>query len=152
MTPLALRRLTVAERRLAGEMFGRALRAEMVRILALPLWRRAFVAGPSLIVWPAAAAPRDFGDEPVELQAVLVHELTHVWQAQRGVSLLLAKLRAGDSAATYAYDLALGDSFERLNIEQQAMVVQHAFLSARGRSAPHPPEVYARIADAWRRA
>jgi hypothetical protein len=151
--PLALRRLTPGERALAAEMFGDGLDAGRVRLLAIPAWNRAFVAGPGLIVWPAATARPDFAasDVPLRLQAVFVHELTHVWQAQNGVWLLAAKLRAGDGAAAYAYDLSAGGAFADLNIEQQAMVVEHAFLASRGRRTQHPPELYAAARPNWRR-
>lgn len=152
MKPLTVRRLTEAERGLAAEMFGPALDAGRVRLLALPVWSRAFVAGPALMVWPAVEAPADFGAAPLGVQAVFVHELTHVWQAQRGVGLILAKIKAGDGARAYAYDLTDGREFTRLNIEQQAMVVQDAFLSRRGQSTPHAPELYADAASSWRSA
>ncbi|CAN7172577.1 hypothetical protein LJR219_000273 [Phenylobacterium sp. LjRoot219] len=150
--PFRLRRLTAAERALGREMFGEGLDVDRVRILAIPVWKRAFVAGPALIVWPAAWLPGDFGAAPLCTQATLVHELTHVWQAQHGVQLLIAKLKAGDSAAAYAYQLTADSDFLGLNIEQQAMVVEHAFLAARGGSAPHPPALYAAISSAWRRS
>jgi hypothetical protein len=152
MKPLRLRRLTLAERALAAEMFGDGLDAGRVRLLGLPVWPRAFVAGPRLIVWPARSLPADFGDAPLDLQATFVHELTHVWQAQNGIGLIRAKLKAGDSDASYAYDLDAGPDFTRLNIEQQAMVVEHAFLASRGRPTPFAPELYAETATAWRRA
>lgn len=154
MKPLSWRRLTAGERGLAVEMFGAGLDAGRVRILALPAWRRAFVAGPSLIVWPAAGAAPDFAaaDIPLRTQAVFVHELTHVWQAQHGVALLLAKIKAGDGARAYAYDLEDGRPFTAMNIEQQAMVVEHAFLASRGGETPHGAEVYAAAAAHWRRS
>ncbi|MBL8771683.1 MAG: hypothetical protein JNK30_09905 [Phenylobacterium sp.] len=150
MKPLAVRRLTAGERALGAEVFGEALDTDRVRILALPAWNRAFVTGTRLVVWPAATAPLDFTDEPLRRQAVFVHELTHVWQAQRGVVLLLAKIKAGDGAAAYAYDLERGPAFARLNIEQQAMVVEHAFIASRGGETPHPAELYAAAAANWR--
>jgi hypothetical protein len=152
MKPLSMRPLTPGERAIATEMFGAGLDAARVRILALPIWDRAFVAGPGLIVWPARRASEDFAafDMPLRTQAVFVHELTHVWQAQHGVGLILAKLRAGDSDRSYAYDLAGGPDFPQLNIEQQAMVVEHAFLASRGVQTPHPPDLYARASDHWR--
>lgn len=147
-----MRALTPGERALAAEMFGAGLDADRVRLLALPVWRRAFVAGPALMVWPARAARPDFGEAPVALQATFVHELTHVWQAQRGTNLLLGKIKAGDGAAAYAYDLAAGPPFARLNIEQQAMIVEHAFLASRAATAPFPASLYAEMAPEWRRA
>jgi hypothetical protein len=152
MRALTLRALTAAERELASEMFGAGLDAARLRLFAIPIWDRAFVAGPRLIVWPARSAPADFGTAALALQASFVHELTHVWQAQRGVFLPLAKLRAGDSAASYAYDLTSGPGFARLNIEQQASVVEHAFLASRGVQTPHPARLYAEIASQWRGA
>ncbi|MFC3080593.1 hypothetical protein ACFODL_21030 [Phenylobacterium terrae] len=140
-----LRRLTNGEMELAAEAFGGGLDAARVRLLAIPYWSRAFVASGRLMVWPARSMRPDFSapDVPLSVKAVFVHELTHVWQAQNGVSLLLGKLRAGDGPASYAYDLAGGAAFADLNIEQQAMVVQHAFLLRHGGQAPFPPEAYA---------
>ena len=150
MKPFSIRRLTPAERALASEMFGAGLDAVRIRLFALPIWPRAFVAGPSLIVWPARALPADFSGTSLRTQATFVHELTHVWQAQNGVRLILAKLRAGDSAAAYAYDLTADTDFMALNIEQQAMVVEHAFLASRGALAPRPAADYAALSPAWR--
>ncbi|MFO0436893.1 MAG: hypothetical protein ACK5YD_00015, partial [Phenylobacterium sp.] len=89
------------------------------------------------------SALRDFSLADLSLQAILVHELTHVWQAQTGVNLLLAKLRAGDGPAAYDYIAAGGTPFVDLNIEQQAMMVQDAFLAARNGVAPLALERYA---------
>eukprot|EP01036_Dinobryon_divergens_P011952 gene11952-16089_t len=74
------------EQALAHEVFGAGITPGRVRILSLPVWKRAFVAGPGLIVWPAAWVRADFSDPatPLHVQAVFVHELTHVWQAQNG--------------------------------------------------------------------
>lgn len=148
MRPGARRGLTAGERALAAEVFGAALDPEPVRVLAGPaFWRgRPFVPGHAFgrgwIVYPARMARLDFAGAPLGVEAVFVHELVHVWQAQRGVNLALAKLRAGDSRESYAY--RLGEApFERLNIEQQAMVVEHAFRLSRGGHAPYPEVAYA---------
>jgi hypothetical protein len=146
----SVRPLTPAERSLAGEVFGVGLDAVRIRLLTVPLWPRAFVAGSALIVWPAATAMADFTLGPLWAQATLVHELTHIWQAQRGVFLPFAKLKAGDSAAAYAYDLVAGPAFRDLNIEQQASVVEHAFLASRGAPTPFAAELYVAMAPEWR--
>lgn len=146
-----VRSLTPGERALAHEVFGAGLDANRVRLAAIPIWRRAFVAGPSLMIWPTTTIRADFAapDTPLRVQAVFVHELTHVWQAQNGVSLILAKLRAGDGPGAYRYDLD-ASPFAAMNIEQQAMVVEHAFLAARGGAAPHDAQRYAALSAAWR--
>ena len=145
------RRLTAGEQRLAVETFGAGIDSGRIHILAIPLWRRAFVAGPSLMIWPQASLWPDFADPATRLvvQGVFVHELTHVWQAQHGVKLLWAKLRAGDRETSYAYNLDGGVTFAQLNIEQQAMVVEHAFLASRGAEVPHAAARYAEVRSAW---
>ena len=150
--PWRLRRLTAGERALAAEVFGPGLRTQRVRVWSCPPlgWttRRPFCAGGwllpgfTLVVYPPAQAAADFSAATLWDQSVFVHELTHAWQSQQGVNLLWAKLRAGDSAASYAYRLTPGCRWEGFNIEQQAMMVQHDFLRRRGRAAPHPEEAY----------
>lgn len=150
MRPGALRGLTAGERALAAEVFGRALDAARVRIFAWPFpWPdRAFVPGGllgrELVVYPRARALADFSAAPLSAQAVFVHELVHVWQAQQGVVLPLAKLRAGDGPQAYRYALE-GGQFARMNIEQQATAVEDAFRLARGGRAPYPAAAYARV-------
>jgi hypothetical protein len=134
---------------MCADVFGDGLDVGKVRLFSLPLWPRPFVPNGRLVVWPSASAMADFAEAPLWLRSVLVHELTHVWQAQTGVFLPLAKLKAGDGRAAYAYDLADGRNFSQLNIEQQAMVVQHAYLAAGGGAAPYDTQAYARILEAW---
>lgn len=146
------RPLSVGERALCGEVFGRDLDLDRIRIWSCPPlgWtlRRPFCAGGllwpgrSLIVYPPAQARSDFSDAPLGAQGVFIHEVTHVWQSQQGVNLLWAKLRAGDSAVSYAYELTPGCAWSGFNIEQQAMLVQHAFMGRRGGACPYAPEDY----------
>jgi hypothetical protein len=154
MRPFELRHLTAAERGLARTVFGRAIDLDRIQVMAVPYWNRAFVPTGWLIVWPTADALADFGANgtPLYLQARLIHELTHVWQAQQGVNLLLAKLHAGDGPAAYVYDLERDPGFARLNIEQQAMAVEHAFLCGRGVRTPHTAEVYRAALPDWGQA
>jgi hypothetical protein len=149
MKPLRWRRFTARERAMAAAVFGPALDTGRVRIFAIPVWNRPFVPGGRLVVWPAASAYADFTQAPLWLRSVLIHELVHVWQAQSGVFLPLAKLRAGDGEKAYAYDPGDGRPFSALNIEQQAMVVQHAYMTRHGGAAPHDWSVYSRILEAW---
>ena len=142
----AVRGLTEGERRLAREEFGGALDLDRVRIAATPWpFDRAFVpgrwAGRYWVLWPKAGLPEDFAAAPVSLQAVLIHELVHVWQAQQGVNLLAGKLRAGDGPAAYGYPKA-PCGWDELNIEQQAMAVEHRFRTARGLRVPEEASLY----------
>jgi len=91
--------------------------------------------GRDRVVWPRAGGRADFAAGTVRRQSVFIHELTHVWQSQAGVRLARAKLKAGFSDAAYRYPDA-PCHWDALNIEQQAMVVQHRFLASRGVNVP----------------
>lgn len=145
-----IRPLTAGEAALALEAFGDALDLAPVRFLPAP-WplTRAFVAGRwfgrDWIVWPRRGLPADIAAASLKLRATLVHELTHVWQAQQGVNLLTGKIRAGDRPASYEYPVGMDCSWGELNIEQQAMVVEHRFRLLQGGNAPAPAEFYDRV-------
>ena len=145
-----IRGLTAGETALAREAFGEALDCASVRFLPAP-WPfvRAFVPGRwfgrEWIVWPRRILPADIAAAPLRLKAVLVHELTHVWQAQQGINLLTGKLRAGDRPASYEYPTGMDCGWGDLNIEQQAMVVEHRFRLLHGGEAPAPAEFYDRV-------
>jgi len=144
-----IRPLTEGERALARSVFDDAIPLDRVRILAGPRpFDRAFVPGRwfgrDWIVWPSRSLPADLSQASLNLQAMFIHELVHVWQAQQGVNLLLAKLRAGDSKASYAYPLD-ADDWAALNIEQQAMAVEHRFRLSRGVGAPCDAAFYDRL-------
>ena len=144
-----IRTLAAGERALAQGVFGEAIDLDRVRVLTppWPWWplSRAFVPGRwfgcDWIVWPRRKASDDLSAGAFGLQAVLVHELVHVWQAQQGVNLLLAKLKAGDGRTAYAYPLEQC-VWDGLNIEQQASAVEHAFRLSRGRPAPASAAFY----------
>lgn len=145
-----MRPLTSGEVELAREAFGEALDYRPIRFLPSPWpFNRAFVPGRwfgrDWIVWPKGTLPLDLSAAPLRLQSTFIHELTHVWQAQQGVNLLTGKLRAGDSAASYTYPLADDCDWTHLNIEQQAMVVEHRFRLSRGLSVPADKAFYDRV-------
>ena len=148
-----VRPLTPAEVAMARQMFGDAIDYAKVRIIAQGLFPRAFVAGNwfgrSWIVWPSRTLLPDYGDPdvPVRRAAILIHELTHVWQAQQGLNLLFAKLRAGDGPAAYSYAIEADTLWERLNIEQQAMAVEDEFIRRRAGQV----ELFADACAAYRR-
>lgn len=136
---IRIRRLTQGEVRLGREVFGDALDMHNIRFLASP-FPRAFVAGRwfgrDWIIWPRRTLPPDAAEATLNVQAVFIHELVHMWQAQQGVNLLLAKLKAGDGRAAYTYPVDEACRWDGLNIEQQASAVEHAFRLSRGQAAP----------------
>ncbi|MGV8929692.1 MAG: hypothetical protein ACOH1E_08060 [Brevundimonas sp.] len=155
-TAVVIRGLTDGERALAAEAFGDALTLATIRFLPLPWpFDRAFVPGRwfgrDWIVWPEQALTPDLATAPVRQQAMLIHELTHVWQAQQGINLLTGKLRAGDRPSSYQYPVGMDCDWGELNIEQQAMVVEHRFGLSRGLNVPADTAFYDRVCPVGRR-
>jgi len=72
----------------------------------------------------------DFSVAPLELQGHFIHEMTHVWQAQRLGRWYLPLHR--HPFCRYSYSLIPGWPLERYGIEQQAEIVRHAFLLRQG--------------------
>lgn len=70
----------------------------------------------------------DFAAAPLGPQGLFIHEMCHVWQHQRGIYLPLAR----HPFCRYHYRLTPGWPLHRYGIEQQAEIVRHAFLLARG--------------------
>jgi hypothetical protein len=121
------RPLAPAEIELLRTLFGEAIDYRAVRVkegaaglLTLP--RRPFVLADTIYVPPG-----------VRLRpALLVHEATHVWQHQRrGTGYLSAALLAQHLGEGYDYLPALrrGRSWEALNPEQQAQLLEDAWRS-----------------------
>jgi hypothetical protein len=145
------RRLTAGEARLARQVFGEAVEVARVRIGRGGFGPFAVTLGSRLFL-PAHLHCEDFSAADLMLQALFVHELTHVWQFQtRPLWTLASWSRAalsggyGPQLSAYRYRLPFGD-FRRLNLERQASVVEHAFLLRRGRRSPAMPPS-ARLAD-----
>lgn len=67
----------------------------------------------------------DFAAAPLARQALFLHEMTHVWQAQQRGSWYLVLMR--HPFCRYHYALRPGWRLERYGIEQQAEIVKHAF-------------------------
>lgn len=72
----------------------------------------------------------DFASAPLHLQALFIHEMTHVWQTQTLGSWYLVLNRM--PWARYDYALKPGWKLEQYGIEQQARIVEHAFLLRNG--------------------
>jgi hypothetical protein len=131
------RALTAGERAIAQSMFGEALRLERLRITQAPrLGFGAMAPFGRTIVFSNWIAARDFAEAPLGEQGWFVHELTHCWQAQRGLVPAYAKLGALGRRA-YDYSLAPDKPLHRYNIEQQGEIARHLFLARRGGAQPN---------------
>ena len=77
----------------------------------------------------------DFAQAPLGIQALFLHEMTHIWQHQQGIFLPLRR----HPFCRYDYAIRPGQRFEKYGLEQQAELVRHAFLLARGVAVPGAP-------------
>jgi hypothetical protein len=130
------RRLTDGERSLARTVF-----AEHVHYDAVTIRRRPFA-----LVQPAGVfmAPMghihvhpksrkwrdDYSIAEPALQALFLHELTHVWQAQKMGRFYLLLMR--HPFCRYRYVVEAGRKFEAYGLEQQAQIVEHLHLLRSG--------------------
>lgn len=133
------RPLTPGERNMSEGLFGSALDMDQVRIHHARWWPfqpRRVVMAPDGHIWfaPDGGLWRaDFGLAEMSLGPLFVHELTHCWQHQRGLNLPLRR----HPFCRYDYRIEPGRPLIRYGIEQQAMLVEHAFI-ARQAGRPDP--------------
>jgi hypothetical protein len=117
-------------------MFGTAIDYDRVRLHHRrwwPLQPRLVAMAPDGDIWfhPQGNLWRDdFSAASLMMQGLFVHEMTHVWQAQRGGRWFLPLMR--HPFCRYAVRLVPGRPFRRYGLEQQAEIVRHAFLMSRG--------------------
>jgi hypothetical protein len=137
------RSLTAGEIELARSIFGEAVDYSRVRLIRGKWWpfhpRNAAMA-PMGNIWfhPVGGGwSEDFSKEPLSRQGFFIHEMTHVWQAQRGGRFYLPMMR--HPFCRYDYRLEPGKPFARYGIEQQAEIVTHRFLADRGAQVPALP-------------
>ena len=130
------RPLTEAERNLAASMFGGAIDYDRVRIHAAKWWPfqpRRIAMAPDGHIWfhpDGGLFCDDFCGQSLGAQGLFIHEMTHVWQAQRRGRWYLPLMR--HPFCRYDYRLKEGRPFDRYGLEQQAEIVRHLFLAARG--------------------
>ena len=130
------RPLREGEIALARSMFGNAIDYAKVRIRRRK-WaffqpKRITMAPKGHIHFhPAGEAYcEDFAAAPVRRQALFIHEMTHVWQTQTRGDWYLVLNRM--PWARYDYTLKPGWPLNKYGIEQQARIVEHAFLLRNG--------------------
>jgi len=147
------RGLTGGEVALVQSVFGRAIDCGPVRIKRrrwFPLQPRHVVMAPHGHVHFHPQSPAycdDFAHAELELQGLFIHEMVHVWQAQKHGRWYLPLCRP--FSRRYDYALRPGWPLERYGIEQQAEIVRHAFLLRQGARLPGMPSasVYNLLVD-----
>ncbi|WP_395644502.1 hypothetical protein [Terricaulis sp.] len=140
MRPFARRSLTSGEIALGKSVFGDEIDWARVRLAQAPrLGFGAMVPLGRTIVFSKWSAAEDFSATSLYEQGWLVHELTHVWQARRGVVLAAAKLNAVGSGA-YAYAPRADALLRDYNIERQAEIARHLFLARAGAAEEGQPD------------
>ncbi|MDE0947419.1 MAG: vgr related protein [Sphingobium sp.] len=133
---MSSRCLTPDEITLARAMFGRAIAYEQVRVHNRKWWpfqpSRVTMAPDGHLWFPPKGGLfcADFCDSPLHIQAHFIHEMTHVWQAQRSGKWWLPLMR--HPFCRYDYAVLPGKPFAHYGIEQQAEIVRHAFLLRQG--------------------
>lgn len=140
------RALTLAERDLAQSVFRDAINYDIVKIRNRKWWwfqpKRVTMAPRGHIHFHPKSGLfcDDFCNAHILDQGIFIHEMTHVWQHQRGVILPLAR----HPFCRYSYSIKPGWRIERYGIEQQAEIVRHYFMLKQGYAlAGAPPiEVY----------
>jgi hypothetical protein len=138
------RRLTPGEVALARSVFGDAIDYGEVRLFRGKWWpfhpRNAAMAPMGDIYFhpDGGVWSEDFSKEPLGRQGFFIHEMTHVWQTQKGGRFYLPLMR--HPFCRYSYELKAGKPFRRYGLEQQAEIVAHVFLADHGaRLAQVPP-------------
>lgn len=143
LLPGGERPLTPGECDLARGVFGEALDLAPVQIRRrrfFPFQPRGTVMAPMghIHFHPACENYRDdFSCAPLSLQALFIHELVHVWQTQQHGRFYLLLMR--HPFCRYAYRFDEARPFTAYGIEQQAELVAHAFLAAKGAPLPAAP-------------
>ncbi|MCW1403238.1 vgr related protein [Novosphingobium sp. MW5] len=138
------RHLTEGERALVRSVFGSAVDPEPVTIRR----RKWFPFQPARVVMAPMGHLHfhpegtqycaDFSQASLSLQGLFIHEMVHVWQAQKRGRFWLVLMR--HPFCRYEYELKPGKPLEAYGIEQQADIVRHAFLLRRGvKLAGKPP-------------
>jgi len=137
------RPLKPGEIELARSIFEDAIDYSRIRLFHGKWWplhpRRAAMA-PTGHIWfhpDGGGWSDDFSEETLSRQGFFIHELTHVWQSQKGGRFYLPLMR--HPFCRYSYRLEPGKPFSRYGIEQQAEIVRHRFLADRGVEVPVEP-------------
>ena len=130
------RSLTSGEIELARSVFGDSIDYSKVTLIHGKFWpfhprRSAMAPMGDIYFHPEGGGwSEDFAREPLGRQGFFIHEMTHVWQAQKGGRFYLPLMR--HPFWRYDYSFREGKPFDRYGLEQQAEIVRHRFVADRG--------------------
>jgi hypothetical protein len=142
--------MTTGEIALARSVFGDEIKYEQVKIFN-EKWAffqpRDRAMAPNGNIYFAPGNPgyvADFSAADIHGQAIFIHELTHVWQHQHGVDVIVR----GAINRNYDYlPLSIDSKFDDFGIEQQAQIIRDYFYLTKqfyGKGWP-PLAVYLRV-------
>jgi len=137
------RSLTSGEIEMARSIFGSAIDYSKVRLIRGKWWpfqpRRSAMAPMGNIYFhpDGGGWSEDFSKESLHARGYFIHELTHVWQTQKGGRFYLPLMR--HPFCKYEYHLVPGRPFEHYGLEQQAEIIRHRFLADQGAAVPIQP-------------
>ena len=135
------RSLTRAEVSLAEGVFGRAIDYDAVRVNNRKFFwfhPRGVAMAPNGALWFHPKGDlycEDFCGRDVNDQGLFIHEMTHVWQHQSGINLILRR----HPFCRYDYSLKPGWGLSQYGIEQQAEIVRHYFMLRNGHAVGGAP-------------
>jgi hypothetical protein len=141
------RSLTPGERGLAASVFGAAIDYDAVRLHRRKWWPfqpTHVTMAPDGAIWfhpKGRTYCADFCASGQSGQGLFLHEMTHVWQAQRSGRWWLPLMR--HPFCRYDYSLDPSRPFARYGIEQQAEIVRHAWLLRTGHAVAGKPPLAA---------
>jgi hypothetical protein len=130
------RPLTLGEIDLTSSVFGDAIDYRAVQMVRRKWWLfqpKGVVMAPTGNIHFHPDSPlwsEDFATENMSLQGLFIHEMTHVWQAQKHGRFYLPLMR--HPFCRYSYEIREGRPFSRYGLEQQAEIVRHRFLASHG--------------------
>lgn len=137
------RGLTDGEKALVAAMFGPAIDPAPVTIRRrkwFPFQPANTVMAPCGHIHFPSKHPLysdDFSTASLSAQGLFIHEMTHVWQAQKRGRFWLVMMR--HPLCRYDYAVRPGWPLHRYGIEQQAEIVRHVFLLRNGMTVRGAP-------------
>lgn len=119
------RYLNQNEKQMVFSIFGESLTLDHIEIIAHRLVLKHYAISPNgNVYFHPEDWCEDFSQCSLAKRAWLIHELTHVWQLQQGISVVRKAL----FDRQYSYVLEQGKQFLHYGVEQQASIVQDYFM------------------------